>query len=240
MRGAFVDTCWTLVVRANGAETAEARRALDKLCRIYWYPLYCYVRRRGFTHADAEDLVQGFFATLLKRELFARADRQKGKLRLLLLATLQDHIADEWRKAGAAKRGGRVEFVPLDTTGAEERYLCEPADIASPDRLYDRRWALIFLQRVSDALGEEWKERDKGDSFAALSPHLFAPLEGEKTKALSERLGLNEDNVRKTLQRLRERYVALFRQEVAETVLTAADAAQEIAILRAALRGALS
>ena len=213
---------------------------MDKLCRIYWYPLYCYVRRRGVAHADAEDLVQGFFATLLKRDFFARADRQKGKFRAFLLATLQDHIADEWRKAGAVKRGGQVEFVPLDTTGAEERYLREPTEIASPDQLYDRRWALIFLQRVSDALGEEWAEKDKGASFAALSPHLFGPLKAKMTKALGERLGLSEDNVRKTLQRLRERYVALFRQEVAETVLTAADAEQEIAILRHALLGALS
>ena len=235
MRGAFVDTRWTLVVRANGAGTEETRRALDTLCRIYWYPLYCYVRLRGFAHADAEDLVQGFFATLLKRELFARADRQKGKLRVFLLATLQDHIADEWRKAGAAKRGGGVEFMPLDTTGAEDRYMCEPMEIASPDQLYDRRWALIFLQRVSDALGLEWKKKDKGDLFAALSPHLFGPLKAEETKGLSTRLGLSEDNVRQTLHRMRESYKGLFQREVAEMVLTAADADEEMAILRAAL-----
>lgn len=212
-----------------------ARRALDELCRIYWYPLYCYIRRRGFAHADAEDLVQGFFGTLLKRELFARADRQKGKLRVFLLATLKDYIVDEWRKAGAGKRGGGVEFVPLDMNGAGERYALEPAQIASPDQLYDRRWALIFLQRVTDAVRNEWTEKGKGELFAALSPHLFSPLEAEETQRLSAKFGFSDENTRQTLHRLREAYKLHFRQEVAETVLTAVDGNEELAALRAAL-----
>jgi DNA-directed RNA polymerase specialized sigma24 family protein len=234
-RGSFADTCWSLVVRANGDETEVAREALNNLCRTYWYPLYCYVRRRGFAPVDAEDLVQGFFGTVLRRRLFARVDRDKGKMRVFLLATLKAHLADECRRSGAAKRGGGVEFVPIDTKEAEERYSHEPLDITSPDKLYDRRWALIFLQRVTKRLEEEWNERGKAEIFGSLNPYLFSRMDAEQSVALSVKLGVSEDNVRQSLHRLRESYKMHFRRELEEIVLTAFDRDEEMASLRAAL-----
>ena len=232
--GSFVTTRWSLVVRAGGGHT-EGRRALDELCRMYWYPLYCYARRRELQHADAEDAVQGFFLRLLKKDLFGKADRDKGRLRAFLLSSLQDYLVDEHRRATAEKRGGRAEFVPLDTTGAEERYRAEPVDTDTPEKHFERGWALMVLQRTAAALREGWKKSGKSELFATLSPYLFTPLDASGTQRLATERRMTESNVKVSLHRLRESYRNLLRSEIAETVATESEIDAELAALRSAV-----
>ena len=233
-RGSFVTTRWSLVLKARGA-TPEAKRALDDLCRSYWYPLYGYARSRGLQRADAEDAIQGFLFRLLQKDFFQQAAQEKGRLRAFLKSCLQRYLVDEHRRTEAGKRGGSVDFIPLDLTGAEERYLDEAVDHQSPDQLYDRQWALLFLGRVLDALRERWTRKDKLELFTALSPFLFSKLEAENTRRLAAQFHLTEGSVKQNLHRMKVDYQTLFQDEVAETVSSEADIEAEIAALRAAL-----
>jgi RNA polymerase sigma-70 factor (ECF subfamily) len=233
--GTFLTTRWSLIVTAGIGKSDDAARALNELCQTYWYPLYCYVRRRGYSPADAEDLVQGFFAQMLEKDLFGQAEPGKGRLRGFLLSSLRFYLADERKAASAEKRGGQVSFVPIDTTDAEARYAGEPADNTSPDRVFERRWAALVLQRAVAVLGEVWRKEGKGDLYAALSPHLFDQLDGPAAASIAQQFGMTENNVKVSLHRLRERYRGELRREIAETVASASDVDEEIASLRAAL-----
>src|SRR3954451_18089669 len=144
----FATTHWTVVMAASRSDTTRARAALDELCHGYWYPLYAYVRRRGSSSEDAEDLTQEFFRTLLEKEYLKAADREKGRFRTFLLVALQRFLANDWDRARALKRGGRLEHVSLDTSCAETQYQVEATNEASPERIYDRRWALALLGRT--------------------------------------------------------------------------------------------
>jgi len=147
-RPVFVTTRWSVVLAAGGAETANARPALEKLCKTYWYPLYGYVRRQGKSPEDAQDLTQEFFARLLEGNWVERADRQKGRFRSFLLTAMNHFLADEWDKARAQKRGGGVAPLPLQLDGAETRYGLDPADRSTPEQEFERRWALALLDEV--------------------------------------------------------------------------------------------
>jgi RNA polymerase sigma-70 factor (ECF subfamily) len=234
-KGSLPTTRWSLICAAAGPSTSSARRALDELCRIYWYPLYCFVRRRGYPPADAEDLVQGFFIHLFDRDIFAQADPGRGRLRGFLLSSLRYFLADERKHAAAAKRGGGIEFVPLDLAGAEERYTREPAGGETPEQCYDRRWALLFLQRVTSSLGDRWRERGKADLFTALSPFLFSELKSAEASGVAAKLAMTENNVKQVLHRMRDEFRAIFHQGVLDTVASEAEVQEEMAALRAAL-----
>ena len=233
-RGSFLTTRWSLVLRTRGSDSTTGH-ALNELCRSYWYPLYCYARRRGLQCADAEDAIQGFLVGLLQKDFFGRAAQEEGRLRAFLRSSLQKYLVDEHRRAGAWKRGGRVDFVPLDLTGAEDRYLGEAADHQSPDHLYDRQWALLFLDRVLEALRERWKGKSKLELFAALSPFLFSTLHSESAMRLAAQFQMTEENVKQNLHRMKRDFQSLFHREVAETVPSEADIEEEINALRAAL-----
>ena len=234
-KGELPATRWSLVCAARGPDTTPARQALEELCRIYWHPLYCFVRRRGYSPADAEDLVQGFFVELLGSDFFEKANPEKGRMRGFLLSTLRFFLSDERKHADAFKRGGGIEFVPLDLTGAEDRYLCQPSSGESPEQCYDRRWALLFVQRVIHLLADRWKTNGKADLFTALNPFLFSEMEGAETHRLAAKFAMTEGNVRQNLHRLRGEFRAVFREEVADTVASVSDVEEEIAALRAAL-----
>ena len=232
--GSFPQSRWTLVARARGA-TSGAKRALNELCLIYWYPLYYHVRRRGFQHADAENAIQDFILRLFGNEFFARADPAKGRLRAFLKASLDHYLVDEFRRAVAEKRGGRIDFVPLDMSGAEERYIREPADNRSPDKDLDRKWALLVLQRSIDRLRARWEKKGKTELFTVLSPFLFAELVSLDTRRVAERFETTEGNVRQILKRMRDEFPRAFREEVADTVDSEESVEHEMAALRAAL-----
>ena len=230
----FPATHWSLVLRAGGDDT-RSREALARLCQTYWYPLYAFVRRHGHGPEDAQDLTQGFFAHLLENHALATVDRARGLFRSFLLASLRNFMANEWDHAQAQKRGGGKAHVPLDTTSAETRYGREPADPASPDKVFERNWALTLLEHVLERLRAEQAAAGKGAQFEQLQDCLMGSSDAPRYAVLAGRIGLHEEAVRMAVSRLRRRYRELLRDEIAQTVSSAAEVEEEIRHLFAVL-----
>src|SRR6266496_930251 len=168
----FATTHWSVVLAAGRSDAPQSAEALEKLCRTYWYPIYAYLRRRGSGEQDAQDLTQGFFAHLLERRSIQAVEREKGKFRSFLLASLNYYVADERDRANAQKRGGNRQILSFDAHEAEERYRLEPVDERSPERIFERRWAITLLDLVLARLGQEFAAKGKLDLFQRLQPHL--------------------------------------------------------------------
>jgi RNA polymerase sigma-70 factor (ECF subfamily) len=207
-----------VVVAAGRNDTARAGAALEQLCRVYWYPLYAYVRRRGHSAEDAQDLTQEFFARLLQHNWVARADRQRGRFRSFLLSAMNHFLSDEWDKARAQKRGGGIAPVPLQIDSAESRYGHEPADSVTPEQTYERRWALALLEEVLRQLREAYEKEGRLDLFTALHPCLVGERTALPYKELAAKLGVSEGAVKSAVHRLRQRYRQVLRSEIAQTV----------------------
>ncbi|HWQ91563.1 MAG TPA: sigma factor-like helix-turn-helix DNA-binding protein [Clostridia bacterium] len=227
----FATTHWTVVLAAGKGSPPEAARALESLCQIYWYPLYAYVRRQGYSKEDAEDLTQGFFARFLARNYLEDVRSDKGRFRAFLLASLKHYLANEFHRSHRLKRGGGLAPLSLDWRDAEARYGVEPADAASPDKLYDRAWALLLLERVIAALGEESASQGKTALFAALKPFLMVDQDGVPYSQIATQLQLNEGAVRVAVHRLRRRYRALLRKEIAQTLSDPSQVEAELGAL---------
>lgn len=234
-RDQFFTTHWTMVLHAGQGDAPHAQEALAQLCRTYWYPLYAYVRRRGYSPEDAEDLTQGFFARLLELNSLADVRREKGKFRSFLLASLQHFLANEWDRARAAKRGGGQPIVSLDDSQAEARFRLEPVDEMTADKMFERRWALALLDQVLARLREEHAGADKSALYEALKPTLTGARESAPYAELAGRLGLSEAAVKVAVHRLRRRYRELLREEIARTVAAPEEVDDEIRHLFAAL-----
>ena len=226
-----------MVARAGGAEEAASRAALEILCSAYWYPLYAYVRRRGFDAEDGRDLTQGFFEALLEKNMVASADRERGKFRSFLLGSLNHFLANEWDKRRALKRGGGATLASLDEQDAEERYLHEPADELSPEKLFDRRWAETMLEIVFARLRKEFEDAGQVDRFDECKPWLLGDKADCSYADAAARLGIGEPGVRSVVSRLRKRFRELMRAEIAETVCEPAEVDEEIRALFQALGG---
>jgi RNA polymerase sigma factor (sigma-70 family) len=233
---AFATTHWSVVLLAGRNDTARARLALEKLCRTYWYPLYAYVRRRGHSPHDAQDLTQDFFAHLLEHQAIAKADPARGRFRSFMLAAMKNFLAGAHEHACAQKRGGGLPLFSLDLALAEQRFEQEPADISAPDKLFDRQWALALLDGVLARLEAEYRAENKGELFAALKDTLTGARATQPYAELAVRLGLSEGAVKVTVHRLRQRYRALLQAEIAQTVATPADADAEMRHLLDCLR----
>lgn len=228
----FAATRWTLVLNAaKQGGTEPARLALAELCRVYWFPLYAYVRRRGYSAEDAQDLTQAFFARLLEKNWLDAVAPEKGRFRAFLLAALKHFLANEWDKARAQKRGGGVVPVSLD---AETRYQREPVNELSPDRLFDRQWALALLETVLNQLRAEHDTNDKRWLFEALRGTLTGDQPEAGYAELGRQLGLNEGAIKVAVHRLRKRYRQLLRAEIAQTVNDPGQVAEELRSLFAA------
>jgi DNA-directed RNA polymerase specialized sigma24 family protein len=217
------------------AASGESSAALENLCRAYWYPLYAYARRVGYDTHDAEDLTQGFFELFLAKHFLKDADRDKGRFRSFMLASLKHFQANEWKKANRQKRGGLVEKISFDAVAAEERYRLEPAEAASAEMVYDRRWAMAVLETVRLKLRQEFDRAGKGGRFGALSAFLFEEAPSGEYARLAAAWNVTESGVRSSVQRIRQRYAALFREEIANTVSDPRDVEGEIAYLTATL-----
>ncbi len=225
----FVPTRWSLVLRAQGnGEASQA--ALEELCAAYWYPLYAWARRTGLSPSDSEDAVQGFFAVLLDRRLFDRADAGRGRLRSFLLTVFRRHLRDDWVKAGAERRGGG-HVVSFDAVEAEEWFRNEPADDSSPEEQFDRRWALTVLDRALARVEEMHVRRGKGSEFAALRPFLTRPGGLADYEAAGRPVGLSGGAFKVALHRLRERFREALREEVRETSADESEVDAELAHL---------
>ena len=232
----FATTQWSLVLAANPDEASQtrARRALEELCRAYWYPLYAFVRYRGHSADEAQDLTQAFFARIIETGGFASADREKGRFRSYLLGAMKHFLANEWHRARTQKRGGGATILELDALDPEARYALKPAGESDPDAGFDREWALESTGRAMEKLREDYEGRGKGELFSVLR----GSLTGEEP-ARSEtagRLGMSEGAVKVAVHRLRKRYRELLRAEIAETVSDPSSVDDEMRHLVAALR----
>jgi DNA-directed RNA polymerase specialized sigma24 family protein len=233
----FATTHWTVVLAAGHRSTPQADRALEELCRTYWYPLYAYVRRQGHSKEDAEDLTQGFFASFLKRNYLEHLSSEKGRFRAFLLGSLKHFLANEHDRAGAQKRGGGVAPLSLDWQDADTRYQIDPADQLAPDTLYDRAWATTLLEQVITRLRGECAAEGKAGVFDQLKAFLMAGSGDIPYAEAAAKLSLHEGAVRVAVHRLRKRYRELLRQEIAQTLSDPADLDEEMRALFQAFGG---
>jgi RNA polymerase sigma-70 factor (ECF subfamily) len=231
----FLTTRWSLVLAAGQGGEPRARAALGELCQTYWYPLYAYVRRRGFSTEDAQDLTQSFFARLLERNTVGSADPQRGRFRAFLLSALKNFLANEWDKVSAQKRGGGAVPLSLDFRLADQRFAREPEDPRTPERAYERSWALSVLERVLDRIGEGYRARGRGALFDALRPALVGGEASEPYAEIARRLGTSEGAVKVAAHRLRGTFREELRAEIAQTVERPEDLEEELEYLIAAL-----
>jgi RNA polymerase sigma-70 factor (ECF subfamily) len=231
----FPTTQWSLVARAGNPADPAARAALEALCRDYWFPLYAFVRGKGHPVHEAEDLVQGFLADLLERGDLADLDRSKGRFRAFLRVACEHYLANRREHDRAAKRGGEVRIVTIDRLKAESRYGHEPAHSLTPERLFERQWAITLLARVLDRLEAEAAEAGKSALFEQLCPALQGDDLAASSRAVGDALGMSEGAVRVATYRLRARYRELLSEEIVRTIEDPNLADEEIADLRAAL-----
>jgi DNA-directed RNA polymerase specialized sigma24 family protein len=234
--GVFFTTRWSVVLSAGQKDSPQAAAALETLCRAYWYPLYAYVRRRGYSPEDAQDLTQGYFARLLERDFVQQAERKRGKFRTFLLTTLSHYLADDWDRAHRLKRGGHEEILFFDAMTAEERYHLEPADLADPAKLFERRWATTVLEQTLARLESEYAERGQGAAYAELQTFLLVE-QGEDTFAqAATRIGMTTAAMKMAVSRMRARCRQLLRKEILQTTVNPSEADEEYQSLRAFLR----
>jgi len=232
---AFNTTHWSVVVEASTNDLAKAAAALHRLCSLYWYPIYAFIRRRGANYHEAEDLTQAFFAHLLERQALQKVKQNKGKFRSFLLASLSNYLNNEWDKRHALKRGGQSQVISLDEADAEGLYHNEPAGDLSPEKLFDRRWAAMIVEKVLAQLREEYRSANNADVLARLEPLLTQEITPGLYAQLAAEFNVNEGTVKVALHRLRRRFGELLRREVGITVTDAAALDEEIRYLFSAL-----
>jgi RNA polymerase sigma factor (sigma-70 family) len=232
----FNTTHWSVVLAAGQSSSPAAQAALEQLCRAYWFPLYCYVRRAGHTPEDAQDLTQEFFARLLEKNYFALASRERGRFRSFLLTSLKSFLTNEYHRSTRLKRGGTQAMISFDSADAENRYVVEPIDTATPETLYEQRWALTLLENTMARLRDEYAAHGRGPMFDLLKAYVWGERNASSYKEIAAQLDLTEEAVKKAVQRLRHLYRDMLRTEIAHTVTTAAEVEEELQHLVRLLR----
>jgi RNA polymerase sigma-70 factor (ECF subfamily) len=228
---AFATTHWTVVVNAGHAPSGEAKRAMAALCETYWYPVYAFVRRQTGNADEAMDLTQGFFARLLEKRDPAGVDRGRGRFRSWLVAAVKNYLANQRDRARADKRGGGRPPISIDASDAESRYRLEPSHDVTPERVFERRWALTLLEHVLSALRQESVDEGKGGLFEALKECIGGRPGESRYRDIAAELDMGEGAVRMAAHRLRRRYRELLRQQIARTVETPEQIEEEIVFL---------
>lgn len=236
-RDFFATTRWTLVLAAGSRSTPAADVALEELCRTYWYPLYAYIRRHGHSREDAEDLAQSFFARFLQKNYLEKLRSEHGKFRAFLIASLKHFLANEWDRSRRQKRGSGLPPLSLDWQDADARYQINPADNLSPDKIYDRAWAVTLLERVIRRLREEHAAAGKGVLFDKLKPFLMLGRSEIPYEQAAGDLAMTEGTARVAVHRLRRRYRELLREEIGQTLSDPAQMAEEMRALFSAFAG---
>ena len=236
-RESFQTTHWSMILLARDQDDSHRRGAMHELCRRYWFPLYAFARRRGYESHQAQDLIQAFFLRLLEKDVLSKADRDRGRFRNFLLASLKNFLANEAVKASSLRRGGQHSFVSLDFRDAEGRLTHEAVDQLTPDAEYHRQWALQVLQRSLERLGDEFAAEGKSDLFDALRTYLAVDSERLPYAETAEKLDLSTDAVKVAVHRLRRRYRRGLEAEIADTIASPDDIDEEIQELFRAVRG---
>ena len=228
VNGLFPNTRWTLVNALGGEDSSGAELAMEQLCRMYWYPVYVFVRRNGRGAEEAKDLTQDFFVRLIEREDLKRTDQEKGRLRSYLMKSINNMLANEYRRRLTVKRGGGSEPLPLDTVGAEDRYSKEGGRALTPEACFERRWALTVMQNALDRLEEEYVRAGKAELFESLKDYLAdaAPYGGYSK--IAGALGMSPGAVQVAAHRLRKRYRQCLQVQIAHTVSTPAEVEDEL------------
>lgn len=233
----FATTHWSVVLAAGGFSNDRRAAALEQLCRTYWYPLYFYIRRRGNGPEDAQDLTQEFFARLLEKQWLEGVENNGSRFRSFLLTALNGFLANQHDRATAKKRGGGQMLFSLDAEQAERRYALEPATTESPERLFDRRWAVTVLDRAIARLKQETEASGRQRQFECLNPFLSREPEPGEYEPIAAALGVNSGTIGVSVHRLRQRYRECVRTEIAQTLADPAQVDAEMMQLFAALRG---
>jgi DNA-directed RNA polymerase specialized sigma24 family protein len=233
--GRFATTRWSMVLTAADETSPRSADALSELCQTYWYPIYAFVRRKGCAHDAAQDLTQEFFARMLEKRYIDDVGPEKGKFRTFLLVCLKRFLANEWDKTQAQKRGGGKAPLSIDFEDAEGRYSLEPGHELTAQKVFERRWALTVLERSLASVAEEFARSGRGELFEALKVYLVGESGAPAYAEIASRLKMTEGAVKVAVHRLRERYRAALRREIAATVSSEAEVDQEIAELFAAL-----
>ena len=234
-RALFPTTDWSRLVLARETAKPEARAALAELCAVYWYPLYAFVRRKGFGPDEAEDFVQGTFAALLVRKGLAAVAKEKGRFRSFLMAACSHHIADCRDRDRATRRGGGRPAVSIDLREAEGRYRLEVVDEMTPERIFERRWATAVLEQAVGRLEVEMAAAGKAGLFNSLMPTLTGGRSEVSYEVVAAERGMTAGAVKMAASRLRRRYGEILREEIARTVADPLDVEDEIRTLFAAL-----
>ena len=211
----------------NSESGNVTQRMLERLCSQYWYPVYAYLRKKGYSSHDAQDLIQGFFSKMLEGNGLAQASQERGRFRSYLIGAVNHYLSDQRKRERAEKRGGGRIPISIDQEQAEDRFKSEPVDHLTPEHVFDREWALALLQEVVDRLEKEYAAQKKERFFDVLGEFLTAKPEKGTYPVLAKELGVSEGNVRVMVNRLRKRYQELLREVIAETVGTSGDAEQE-------------
>jgi RNA polymerase sigma factor (sigma-70 family) len=235
--GQFRTTHWSVVLLSAQTQVPGSRTALADLCRLYWYPLYAFVRRRGYSAEDAQDLTQGFFLSLLERKSLRQVGPEKGKFRSFLLASLKNYLSDAFDRDNSIKRGGQIEFVAFDFGTGEERYGEEHADFLTAEKIFDARWAITLLDHAIGRLRQEYAAQGKTATIEALQPFLD-PGNSKRLPSyeeVAEKLQVSLGGVKTLIHRLRRRYSEISREEVARTVTDPQAIDEEIHALCEAL-----
>jgi len=224
----FTTTHWSVVLAAGDQTSPRVEQALTRLCQTYWFPIYAFVRKRGHSPEQAQDLTQEFFAGFLEKNHVAKAARERGRFRSFLMTSVENFLRNENDRARAQKRGGGRKLISLDEQDAEERYLCEPATEMDPAKTFEQRWAATLLGAVLTRLQEEFGATGRGDLFESLQAHLWGDSQSIPYPQLAEQFGLSLANVKTTAHRLRQRYRELLREEIAHTVALPSQIDDEI------------
>ena len=233
----FATTRWSLVLAAGKSHAPQRAAALESLCETYWYPLYAYVRSQGRSHADAADLAQGFFASLLERNDWENLRPEKGRFRAFLLAGMKHYLINDWHHQRAAKRGGGVSIGTLEFDEAQSKFQHEPADHETPEVIFERAWANALLEQARAALRRRYEETGKSNLFQELHKYLAGDRGAEPYRESAAKLGISEGAAKVAVHRMRQRFRDALRNEIAHTVSDNAQIDEEIRDLFNALRG---
>jgi RNA polymerase sigma-70 factor (ECF subfamily) len=224
----FASTHWSVVVAAGDSHSPQSAAALESLCRTYWFPLYACVRRQGYSPEEAQDLTQAFFARLLEKKYLKHANPDCGRFRTFLLTSLKHFVVSEWRKTERQKRGGGTVVVPWNTEDAEQCYASEPADELTPERIFEKRWAIALMQRVLARLRDEYATADDGRLFEQLKGSVWGEALPKPYAEIATELGLTEGAVKSSAHRLRQRCREVLREEITQTVARPEDVDDEL------------